>query len=364
MKANDIVNQLAVVLPTLTDKLTTNFSITSLTRSGSTVTATTDVAHGLAVSNQVNIVGAKTPLVISSLTRSGTIGTLVTTNNHDMTPGFSTSAELSGSNEAEFNGTFVILTVPNRKTVTFTMVDSGATTATGSPLLVNGSSYLQQYNGLKSVATVPTTTTFTYAITDTTLFTPASGTILGRTKPRISAAVDNEAAVKAYTAQSVNKLWLFVVIGDVTASKDRSTGSDAVSNLQSGDDYRQQLIYPFTAIVFFPSKTEIAGRLVRDDAEDLFRPLCRSLLGAKLDSGLFAAAQNPINFVDHGTGNYTGSYYMHVYNFATVADLTFDDTIGYSDDVAFRDIVMNMTLDIGTKEDALTANIDLDNINL
>jgi hypothetical protein len=362
LKASDIVNQLAVLLPAKSDKFTDNFNITSLTRSGTTVTATTGTAHGKAIGDQVNVVGALTPLTIASLTRAGEIGTLVTDNNHDMTEGFSIDVELVGSTEAEFNGTFVVLTVPNRKTVTFTTVDTGPTVATGSPLLNNGSSALQQYNGLHNIDTVPSTTTFTYEIIDTTLFSPAAGTISARAAPRISAAVTNEAALQAYTVQTDDNLCAFVVLGDVTASKSRKIDSDANDNIQRSNNYRQQLIYPFTVFVFFPSSTQIAGRKARDDAEDIFLPLCQSLLGSSLDSGLFAGAQNPINFVDHGTADYKSAYYVHAYNFATVADLTFDDTIGYDEDVAFRDIVTGMTINIGTEEDALTANIDLDDV--
>ncbi len=362
MKAEAIVQQLALLLPAVTDKFTDNFSVSSLVRSSTTVTATTTVAHGRAVGQQANITGAQTPLTISSLTRLGVVGTLVTDNRHDLTEGVSLTVEISGAVEAEFNGTFTILIVPNRKTVTFTMADSGATTATGTPLLLNGASALQTYNGLQQITAVPTTTTFEYEITDTTLFSPAAGTIEARTQPRISAHADAELLIKAYTTKPQDKLWAFVVLGDSVASKSRKINSDAVDNLQLGNEYRQQIIDPFSVYVFFPTSAEIGARESRDNAQDIYRPLCQSLLFSKIDSDLAVGAQNPIIFTDHGFFAYNQAFYVHVYNFQTVADLTFDDTVGHSLDVAFRDIEMTLGVDVGTG--VMTADINLDDVIL
>lgn len=360
MKAQDIVTQLAVLLPQLTEKFTTNFSATSLSRVGTTVTVATSAVHNLAVGQQVNIVGAKTPINVVSLTRSGTIGTMVSSSNHDFTQNVSKSIEISGANEPEFNGIFEILTVPDRKTVTFSMVDSGPTVATGTPLLLNGYSVLQSYNGLKNVTAVPTTTTFEYEIADTTLFTPAQGTIEARINPRISAAVSAERIIDAYTKQAQDDLWAFVVLGDSFASKDRQISSDATSNLQRGNEYRQQVIQPFSVYLFFPTVNEIGARNSRDEAEDQFKFLCQSLLGSKFDSGLFVGKQNPVQFVDHGFYAYNTAFYVHVYNFQQVADITFGDTVGYDDDVAFRDINMTFNTNVGTEQ--FTADFVLDEV--
>ena len=358
MIASDVVNQLALLLPVLSDKFTTNLSVTSLTRSGTTVTAITAAVHGLTVGAQANIVGAQTPISIGTLTRAGVVGTLITDADHDMTEGVFTEVEIVDATEAEFNDTFTLLRVLNRRTVTFTMADSGATTATGSPLLLNGSSPLQAYNGLQNVTAVPTTTTLQYEISDSTLYTPASGTIEARTLPRVSAAVSIGRVVDAYTKQPQDDLWAFVVLGDVFASKSRSIDSDATDNLQRGNEYRQQIIQPFTIVIFIPASQEIAGRNARDIAEGLFRPVCRSILFSKFDSGLFVGDQNPVQFVDHGFAAYNGAFYVHTFNFQTVADITFDDTVGYDLDVAFRDISLTQNLDVGTG--VMTADIDLD----
>jgi hypothetical protein len=363
MKASEIVQQLATYLPVLTDLFTTNVTISTLTLSGSTVTAQCDADHNLTVGQQVNVTGAESPISISSLTRSGTVGTLVTDTPHDFTEGFSTTVKIAAAVEAEFVGEFTILSVPNRKTVTFTMADSGATVATGFPLLLNGFSKYQTFNGLVRVTAVPATDQFQYEITTTPPLPYAlTGDMVARTKPRISAAVDPARLVEYYTSQPRSDLWAFVVLGDVVASKSRDIQSDATANIQRGNYYRQQLIQPFSVFVFWPTNEEIAARDARDSAEDLFPLICKSLLGRKFDSRLYCGAQNPVVFVDHGYIDYRKSVYIHTYNFQTVADITFNDTIGYGDDVAFRDI--NLSMGVSTGDEPLTASIDLDDIPL
>jgi len=358
MKASDIVAQIARVFPRHASNITTDFTVSTLTRSGTTVTATTTATHGLTVGGQANIVGAQTPLTIGSLTRADTLGTLVTDNDHDLTEGFKDSVVLQGAAEVEFNGTFTIVAVLNRKTITFVMPDAGPMVATGSPLLINGASDLKQYNGLHNITAIPSTLQFRFEITDVTLFTPAAGTIIARTNPRVSAAVTEEKLISAYTKQPAGSFWLFVVLGDVFASKNRNVLSDATDNQQRGDQFRQQVIQPFTVYAFFPTSAEIAGRIARDDAEDLFRPLCQSLLSVPFDSGLAVGKQGNTQFVTHGFAADGGAYYAHAYGFEQVVDITFEDTIGYSVDVAFRDVSVNMGVDIGTG--VLTADIDLD----
>lgn len=359
MRASDVVAQLAAKLPKFSDKFTTNVSVTSLVQVGGVATATA-VAHGLTAGKQANIVGAKAPLVVSSLTRSGVVGTLVTANPHDMTRGYSTEVELAGAVEAIFNGTFDIISVPDRYTVTFTMANSGATVATGSPLLLNGGNYLNQYNGLRNVIAAPTPDTFTFAV-PTTLYSPAHGTIVARTLPRISAVLQEDIIVDAYTKQPQNAIWAFVVLGDVTANKSRQTDTDAVSNIQRGEHFRVQLIQPVTIYVVIPSSAELAGRSARDTCEELLKPLCQSILMKKFDSLLSVGEKGPLQFVGHGFAAYHRAFYMHAFQFMQTSDMTFADTIGYDDDVAFRNIDLTIGSDVGNGVSTIeTASINLD----
>lgn len=362
MRAADIVTQLRLLLPQRTPEFTTNIPILSLTRSGTTMTAQCQKAHEMVAGDAVVIVGAVTQISIDSLTRSGVIGQLeITTGGsgvHDLTDKIATEITISGATESEFNGTFTRLEIPNRKTVTFTMANSGATVATGSPVLENGESPLRQYDSVYSVLETPTTASFTFTQSKTDLEDPI-GTIIARTKPRISAGIDPNRLAAAYTKEESGELWLFVVLGRSESSKNRQILSDAQDNIPRGTNYRQQILQPFTIYTFSTVTDEIAATEARDLAADLFRPICRSLLGKAFDSGFFVGAQGPVHFVTHDVFDYDGSVYVHSYDFEQVADLTFDDTIGPDEDVAFRNIDYTIDPNLGGTT-VLTGSIDLD----
>ena len=358
MKASAVVTQLRNLLPQLTDKFTANTTINSLTRSGTVLTAVCDDAHGLEVGKAVAIVGAVTRMTISSLTRSGTVGTLVTTSNHDMTESTATEITISGATESEFNDTFTRLEVQNRKTITFTMADSGATVATGSPVLHAGESALRDYNTTYAVAQIPNDFTFEVTHAASTMLDP-TGSMEARARPRISAAVNPERAIDSYTAKDADDLWLFVILGDVETSKSRRIQSDAHDNIGRSASYRQQVTQNFGVHLYIPCSTEIGAADARDQAEDLFRPICRSLLGTKFDSGLYLGQKYATHCMRHGTELYTTAVYVHVYEFQQAADITYDDTVGPALDVAFRDIDFTMDPDLGGTT-TLTGTVDLD----
>jgi len=348
LRASDIVNQLAVYLPTFSDDFTTQISVTSLTRSGTTVTAITAAAHGLAVDGQANINGAETPIAVTSITRTGIMAEMVTSADHDITENAGFDVQISGATEAEFNGTFELLTVPNRRTIRFLVDDSGPTSATGSPLLLNGSNVFQTYNGLRNITAVPTVTSFQYEVSDATLFTPATGTIVAKTSPRISAAVDFEIVLAAYTAQKVGDAWLFVVIGDSVADKNRNIDTDSTDNIQRGNYFNQRLIEGVQFFVLLPASSEIAARLVGDRCRELLKPICNSVLGHRFPS-LVENTNNPLMLTGAGPQAYNGAVYAHQYSFEATLQLGPSDTFNPQDDVAFRDIDLTMGLDVGTE---------------
>ena len=348
MKASEVVTQMILLLPQLTDKLTNDVSVNSLTRSGSVITAACDEPHLLKPGNAVSIVGAITPITISDLKRSGVVGTAVTAADHDVTSkNAQPNVTLSGSATSEFNGTFPFLDAPDSRTIRFTMADSGPTI--GNPtnsILEDGESILRRYNTTYAVLETPTPTTFTFLQANTTIPNPV-GTIVARTKPRVGQGVDPDRLVSLYTEKKVNELWAFVVLEDVAASKSRDIRSDAIDGLQRGSFYRQQVIQPFTIYLFVPVTRSISGMDGRDHAEDLFRDICRSVLFGQFSSGLAVGKQGPVQFVSHGTFRYDTAVYVHAFNFQQTVDLGFDDTVGPDVDVAFRCIDMKLTPDLG-----------------
>jgi hypothetical protein len=357
--ASDVVNQLAALLPKYTDKFTDDVEITSITRNSTVMTALCKNVHNMDIGDIFNLLNAPTSHTSSSLTRSGTVGTIVFTTDHDLTDAIVSTIEIVSASESEFVGTFSILSIPNRRTVTFTMADAGPTTANNG--VVHGiGSYLQQYDGVYQVTDVLDVGKFTFAHSNASLADPVGTDIIARVKPRISASVDADRAAAAYTQQeSDDKFWMFVVLDDVESSKSRHIQSDAVDNIGRGAEYRQQIMQPFSVYVFMPAAAQIAGRAARDEAENLFQPICKSLLFSKFDSGLFAGAQGPVHFVRHGLYNYDTAIYVHVYAFEQVVDIVVDDTVGDELDVAFRNIDFTLYPQLdGTG--FMTAGVDLD----
>jgi hypothetical protein len=362
VKASDIIAQLRAVLPKLSDDFTDSVSITSLVRSGSTVTATTSSNHGLETGNYISITGAFEANVITSLTRDGSVVTGVTTDNHDLTaPGLGqpkifdfNKAVVSGATESEYNGTHELTGVTNRKTFVYAVSGTPTTPATGSPVLLQDTGY----NGRVEV-TVTSKTTFAYEIT-TTPNSPAVGTMLAKKEARVSGAVSLTRAIRGYTEQAANSLWAFVVVGDVTVSKDRSIFNDATQTISKQDEWRQRLIEPFSVFIVIPATDSISARPARDKAEDVRPLLYQSLLGVGFPTTLTNQGWSLVTaagdrFVGETSGN---ALYIHEFRFERVVDVTYEDTSLPDDNNAFRDFNFDATIE-GTTGD-LDADIDLD----
>ena len=364
MKAADVVLQLNVLLPQLTNLFTNEVAVTSLSRSGSIMTALCDEKHDLTAGDAVAISGAVTQIVVT-MTRSEAIGTAVSATDHDLTTAIAPTVTFSGATESEFVGTFTVLTIPNRRTITFTMADAGPTTATGSPVIEGAESALRDYNTTYAVLETPTVSSFTFTEPATTLADPSpTSTIVARSKPRVSAGISIERCVDAYTAQADGEYWLFVVLADVEASKNRKIGSDAVDNLTHANEFRQQITQPFSVFVFIPVTGELAARLARDQVTDLFPLISRCVLFHKFDSGLTVGAQGAVQFVSHEIFDYNTAVYVHGFNYQQTVDLILEDTVGPDLDVAFRNIDLTLIPQLNGTGTLTASAIDLDDTPL
>jgi len=363
IKAETIIIQLQNTLPTQTTLFTDpDISISSLTRSGSTVTAITVVDHKLTTGNFVTVKNAKSPISVVSIIRVGTVATVTTATNHDFTEGFEFTAEIVGADQSEYNGIFDIDTVPNRKTFTFTVADTAVTPATGTILILN--TIAAGYNGRHEVTRIDNIT-FTYEITQTP-DSPAQGSPVIATGLRISGAVTMAKAVDSYTQMDTDELWGFVVLGDTIASKSRDTKTDLTAILASGDDFRQTFICSFSVFVITPSTDTIAGREVRDQMEDVAVALFKSLLRTKLENVLTTKQQYSTIFVGHSFVDFVPAYYVHQFQFEVAVDLVYADTIPDDFNVAYRDTSIDWLNPNETDNDniIMEAEIDHDDVPL
>ena len=358
-KVSTIINQLIAVLPILTDKFSDTVPVTEITRSGSTATVTTTVDHGLAVSDLVHISGALSPLAIDTLTRVDDIVTGVTFEKHDLTQGFQETIEIQGADQTQYNGTFDLLSVPNRKTFTYRITTTPVSPATGSILVFDGKD--RGYNGVFLVASAPTTTTFTYTLVGTPI-SPAHGTILAKKNFRISGGVELERIMQSYSKQPfTDDLWLFVIPGRTSTTKNRQFDNDTTYSPVAGIEYRQQMFEQYSLYVFFPTKDEIAARGARDEAQDIRRLLFKSILGVNFVFEVNETDVYLMSFVEDGIAVYTGPYYVHQYLFEITAYINGFDIVEPQLSVAFRQVELSIKQDTpdGLSPE-LTAVVDLD----
>jgi len=349
MKSEEIVRQLMAALPPQTNLFTDQISVSGISCAGNQATASVP-DHGLTVGSLFSIVGAKTNMPIVSIVRTGTVASAETSLDHNLTFDRVQIAEtgaifieITGATEPEFNGEFELLSVPNRRHFTFKVPDSGAIASSGAPKLVDGFAY--GYNGTFNVLNVVDDDNVQFLLPFPDL-PPAEGSIVLKKNFRISRTVSFERAKDAYTKKETDKLWLFVETNDSSASKDRKIQSDATTVLGRSNSYRQQVIFPFTIYCFVNSTNDISGGASKDLMRDVMTLLFKSILGKVFNTNLACGNQNSAVFNSDGTIFYDTATYSHAFQFETVNDVSFMDSIGYDFNVAFRDIELGFDLEI------------------
>jgi len=173
MKLKDIVNQLRAVISKYSTKYLTAKSISALSLSGSTATATS-TAHGYSIGDYVLIKGAKVPYAVSSLTRVGTQATVITSVVHQIVFQKESTVEMIGANETAYNGTKTLIKPKKIKITSLTKSDNTitATTEEDHGFIVNANFKINVW-GVKQaiynqeniiVVSTPTSKTFTYTV--------------------------------------------------------------------------------------------------------------------------------------------------------------------------------------------------------
>jgi len=365
MKAQDIVLQLQSVLPRFSSLFTDSLAVSSLTSVSNTVTAITSSAHGLATGDPVNIRGAVIPNLLTSLTQVDNVATGIANNKTDLTADDGAIVTVLGAAQADYNGTFPLLSVSNdRKTFTYQSANDPTSPATGTPTLTETlpPRTLQGtqvgLNGQFQI-TVIDDTTFSY----TTANTPdvlAIGTIFAEAKYRIARVVNLDEIFDAYTAQadenSIKDLWAFVSLGDNDVNKDRNAKIDGIGQESRTDDARQRIIQPFSVWVVAPTSKDLTGAIARDLMEDVAVDLYRSLLGVEFNSLLSEQRWSKVTAVGHNFSTYIKAYYVHQFVFETVKDINIDDTAQNENHVPFECIDLSIAISENDKAPTLNAS--------
>lgn len=348
MQAVDIVNRLKEILPKFTDDFSDISTVTSLTRSGSTITAVTPSAHGLTTGDYVTIRGAKEPITLSSLTRVGGVVTATSSTDHklsdpslyalDQLPLY---VEISGATPSDYNGTFKLLTVPTGTTFTFEITTTPATPATVAGYLLLEDQ--DGFNGYKQI-TVTTTTAFTYTTTNTSLGSPAQGTLQLSSGTRVDYAATPLRISQYYSenASGILKNWMFVVLGATSIYKNNTIASDLSAAKQKNENYWYESQRDLSIYVALSSKTSTLGGAQSDTARSYEVALLKSLANYVFDSALTEGTYQPLIYVANETDDYVDAYYTHRFDFLAKGFVQIGDTAAFSNGVPLQ--VINGTI--------------------
>lgn len=370
MKAQDVVNKLSATIPLYTNGFSNSVGINSIVVAGTTATVTTLAPHGLRENQNVALLGIDAPVQIDTGTfsRVGASAVFDTLQDHDFTLSERDKAAggktitISGANEAEFNGTFQLIQVPNRRRLVIAVVDSGPTTISGSPLVDNANGGF--FNGLFAAINI-TANTFQYQLPRNYPLNPVVNNATVQVSIRVLSVLDIEGYLQdIYTREAIDDDQLVVQLGDVTQSKNRDEETDAATSTTGEYSYTPVMIQPFAVYIIQNVTDDLTGALARDRVESEFIPaIFKSVLRAKFDTG-FTYSQYRATFTGHGVFAYSDAngknkaVYAHEVSFELLAQLCREDMVGADSNVAMRNVGYTLTTDLGNG--VLTADVDLD----
>ncbi len=360
MNAEEIVTQLAIVLPTATDLFSNTLDVLSIANVGNVVTVVTDGNHGL-VANQGVVVSSTAQLYsVDTLTQSDGIAECATTGDNDLTFGDPARPNITiiGANEPGYNDDHALLNVLNRRNFQFQVDEATPGIATGTIFLQD--SFRSHFNG-RFFINVISTTSFSYdlGLANPPIDNTISGTPSIKTSVRVAKAANIERTLDSYTKQLDGELWGFVVMGDQTISRDRAILSDAAQTISKADKVRIREIQPVAVYVFIPTTEEISGGDAKDLAiTDVKKAIFKALFRFKPSSNLADPVWSLLTPVSNGTFAYSLAYYVHIYQFEQAVDLVIDDGVVDDQDRAFRDVDFSTNNEFG--ELIWSASVDLD----
>lgn len=370
MKLEDVILAIQATTPRYSSQLTDSPVIASAVHASGVATIATAAAHGLAVGNAACFEGVLTRHAMTAITvLAENQVEFETTLDHDVTEGWIDHAEIEiAGTGGGLDGTFAVVSSVSRRKFVLQYLSDPSAFPTAGALALGVSNLYNSLRGTFAVVSVPTTTTFTVA-----LAAPAgdlgtldvSGATL-RANPRVTGAVTEEAAFDSYSQDPDNgaQTWAYVIRGENTVSRDRRGNLDAVSTEQATQDYRAWILNPFTILVATPSADQERARAAVDLMEDLRPALLRAVLGKQFATGLAITPGEGVQFVGDTFTRYDHGAYWHAFLFEADEEITFDDTVGIPDNVAFRDINFTTKIDIGQDQTEATTpmsdTIDLD----
>lgn len=333
MKLLDVVLQLQLLIPKFTDYFSDTIAFEVIAASGGAANIVA-LDHGLPDQAPITISGVSQKTKIDGVSQDGFIFTFTTETAHDLTfdyPGYE-NVELIGFTEPEWNDSFKLMAVPDRNTFKVQSTNSLPIIAVDSALLE------ERIDGVNGRYAIDLVTEDLFRVNgDFADGSYSGGTI--KAAVRIAGSVSIDRALDQYTAMGADELWMFVVMGDATVSKNRAAYSDATATIAPGEDIRSRIVDSFSVFIIKSVKDEIAAVNAVDIARhELLLPICKSLFGAMFSTGLTGAGDFRAILTGHNFIEYERAWFLYQYTFELPYDLTLDDAVDEQDTRAFNEI--------------------------
>ena len=346
MKLSDLVKQAQNKLPLYTDYFSDKVKVISLTAGidGKTCRLETKDAHSLVEGANFTIQGAKVQNKIVSLTQSHGLGRLVTEYNHQVTKntplrkGDSTHITIQGAEQEEYNGTFLIMDIPNCNVIEFSIDKNAPAEATGSPYITEDC--YANFNGRQTVKEVIDENTVEFELEKATQIDEAVGDIYIRTGVRISGEYSIEHALEAYEQNDTNELWGFCVLDGANVSKSRVNKTDAIATVLAGADVRAELVQDFNFFVIIPTTSEYCWVDFVDLANELRKPIMKTFHRARLESGATDEDCHLAFVGDQPVDTTTKAFMVYQYKFQTTINVQNEDGVEPEFSPAIRSLDM------------------------
>lgn len=331
MKLSDIIKHTQEILPKYTEYFSNVLKVTSITSIKNTCTVVTSEPHNLKKGDLFTLEGAMISNKIISLTQAKGLGTLITENPHEITKnsplreGDSTHITIFNADQEEYNGTFLIMGIPNENVIEFSIDSNAPMQATGTPEIKENC--YATYNGRQIVSTVLDENTFTFMLPYIPASKEATGDMIIKKGIRISGDFSIQNAISAYEEMGKNELWGFLVLDGANISKSKVNGTDALAEFVKGADLNLNLIQDLSFFVFGAMTDDYCWTDFVDICQELRKPILKTLHNARFNSGL-SDETCYLSFVGDQPVDTDGrAYAIYQYKFQTTIDIYNEDGI-------------------------------------
>lgn len=360
MRIREISDRLTDILPMTSDYFSSNVSLLRATATQGRVTIFTEDDFDFFVGQSIGIRGLDIETPLASVSSNGMILTFSTTIDHDLTFGWPEheNIDLIGFDDDAWNGSFMLNSVPNRRTFSVKS-DLPAPTLNGSEVLLEAG----RIDGISRIYTVLGTEGSNSAVVMSPIVPDGTYSQLGATvrgSPRITYTSDIETASNIYSQSQSDEFYMFVIAGDGVVSRDPRGQTDGVSTRPTGSDLHLTLIDNFSIFVFASATENLGGGDIVDICRhDIFGSVLKALYGRLVsDSGSSAAVRYKVMPTGYSLHDFNGSYVIYRYDFEVPIEYTNMDAVIPVDTRAFRDVsaaFLETSSDINLDEDPLNA---------